>query len=75
MLLLKYRLELMRNDIDDELQPVTRIAAHTALFVLNKYLKIMEESDVYWMATGMYLIDILLLFTNHMFYTSIVSLV
>jgi hypothetical protein len=61
MELLKYRLELMRDDFDKVLKPVTRIAAHAALVVLNKYLGIMEESDIYWMATGALFSDLLCL--------------
>ncbi|KAF8593277.1 hypothetical protein BDV93DRAFT_447095, partial [Ceratobasidium sp. AG-I] len=49
--LLKFRLELIRDDVGHVLHPVTRVAANVALTVLDKYFNIMRESDVYWMAT------------------------
>ncbi|CAE6447109.1 unnamed protein product, partial [Rhizoctonia solani] len=50
LLLLKYCLELMRDDLKRELKSVTRVAAQAALHVLDKYLKRLEESDIYWLA-------------------------
>ncbi|KAF8600191.1 hypothetical protein BDV93DRAFT_423316, partial [Ceratobasidium sp. AG-I] len=48
---LRYRLELMRDDVDRVLHPATRIAAQSSLSTLDKYMGIMGESDIYWMAT------------------------
>ncbi|CAE6424423.1 unnamed protein product [Rhizoctonia solani] len=50
LLVLKFRLELMRDDVKHELKSVTRVAAQAALHVLDKYLKRLEESDIYWFA-------------------------
>ncbi|CAE6445374.1 unnamed protein product [Rhizoctonia solani] len=40
----------MRDDLDYQLRPVALVAAQAALQVLDKYLKRMEESDIYWIA-------------------------
>lgn len=53
MHLLRFRLEAIRSDVDNVLQPVTRIAAQAALTTLNKYFGVMERSNICWMATGM----------------------
>lgn len=53
MELLRFRLTLMRDDSKNKLRPIMRVAAHSALIVVDKYLKLMEESDIYWMSVGM----------------------
>lgn len=47
MEILEFRLCLMRDDTDNVLKPITRVAAHAALVVLKTYLKLMEQSDIY----------------------------
>jgi hypothetical protein len=42
----------MRDDTDNVLHPANHIGAQAALATLNKYMTIMGESDIYWMATG-----------------------
>jgi hypothetical protein len=42
----------MRDDSHSELKSITRVAAHSALVVVDKYFKLMEESEFYWMAVG-----------------------
>ncbi|KAG9119566.1 hypothetical protein FRC07_005355, partial [Ceratobasidium sp. 392] len=50
---LRYRLRLMRDDTDRVLHPALRIGAQAALTTLDKYMTIMEGSNVYWMATAL----------------------
>lgn len=38
------------RDADKELRPITRVAAQAALHVLDKYLKLMEDSAIPWIA-------------------------
>ncbi|KAG8735176.1 hypothetical protein FRC11_003389 [Ceratobasidium sp. 423] len=51
--LLKYRLESMRDDVDQLLDkfPAIRIAAQSSLVTLDEYMGIMSQSEVYSMAT------------------------
>ncbi|KAG8733279.1 hypothetical protein FRC10_000323 [Ceratobasidium sp. 414] len=53
MHVVKFRLERMRDDTNNILRPITRVAAYSALIVVNKYLRLMEESDLYFMAVAM----------------------
>ncbi|QRV81980.1 hAT family dimerization protein [Ceratobasidium sp. AG-Ba] len=50
---LRFRLRLMRDDTDNVLHPALRIGAQAALNTLEKYVKIMEGSEIYWMATAL----------------------
>ncbi|CAE7097739.1 unnamed protein product [Rhizoctonia solani] len=50
LLVLKYRLTLMRDDTNHQSNIVIRVAAQAALQVLEKYLNRLEESDIYWLA-------------------------
>lgn len=50
--LLRRQLKMMRAS--RELHPITRVAAQVALHVLDKYLKLTEDSVVPWIAVGMY---------------------
>ena len=51
LLLMKHALEDVRDDADD-LSPLTRVAACSALMVYDKYAAIMEESEMYYLAVG-----------------------
>ncbi|KAL5633080.1 hypothetical protein ACGC1H_003542 [Rhizoctonia solani] len=53
LLVLKYRLTLMRNDTSHQSDVVIRLAAQTSLQVLEKYLDRLEESDIYWVAIAL----------------------
>ncbi|KAG9076095.1 hypothetical protein FRC06_009705, partial [Ceratobasidium sp. 370] len=53
MYVMKFRLERMRDDADNDLHPITRVAAYSALTVVDKYIKLMEESDLYFMAVAL----------------------
>jgi hypothetical protein len=52
MMTLKIQLEVMRDDPDNEVPPIIRLAAHSALHVHKKYMRLMEEADIYWIAIG-----------------------
>ncbi|KAG9092375.1 hypothetical protein FRC06_000123 [Ceratobasidium sp. 370] len=67
MHVVKFRLERMRDDTNNILRPITRVAAYSALLVVNKYLRLMEESDLYLMAVAMCPVRQML----HNFYTQL----
>ncbi|KAG8750573.1 hypothetical protein FRC11_010290, partial [Ceratobasidium sp. 423] len=50
LLTLRLRLEFLRDDVHAGIPSIIRLAAYSALDVLNKYMSLLEESDVYWMA-------------------------
>ncbi|CAE6518411.1 unnamed protein product, partial [Rhizoctonia solani] len=55
LLLMKFRLGLIRDAIYDPeteqpLRLVSRVAAVAAIHVVNKYLKLLEAADIYWLA-------------------------
>ncbi|CUA77267.1 Putative AC transposase [Rhizoctonia solani] len=57
LLLMKFRLGLIRDAIYDPeteqpLRLVSRVAAVAAIHVVNKYLKLLEAADIYWLAIG-----------------------
>ncbi|KAG8778879.1 hypothetical protein FRC12_024762 [Ceratobasidium sp. 428] len=49
--ILKFRLELMRDDDEGVLHPAIRIGAQASLNTLDKYMGVMENSEIYSMAT------------------------
>jgi hypothetical protein len=51
---MRSELEDVRGDNDVDMSPLTRVAACAALLVYEKYFKIMEESELYHIATGEY---------------------
>jgi hypothetical protein len=59
----------MRNDADKVLHPAIRIGAQAALTTLDKYMTIMGESDIYWMATGTCLLIVFLILITQLTYT------
>ncbi|CCO32972.1 hypothetical protein BN14_07039 [Rhizoctonia solani AG-1 IB] len=50
LIVLKYRLTLMRNDTNHQSNMAIRVAAQAALQVLEKYLDRLEELDIYSLA-------------------------
>ncbi|KAG9077535.1 hypothetical protein FS749_010569 [Ceratobasidium sp. UAMH 11750] len=43
----------MRDDTGRNLRPITRIAAYSALNVVDKYIRLLQESDLYFMAVAL----------------------
>ncbi|CAE6526037.1 unnamed protein product [Rhizoctonia solani] len=51
---IRRRLEAVRKDEQGRLHPLVRAAAHSALLVDNKYMDAFADSEVYWIALGLF---------------------
>ncbi|KAG8769320.1 hypothetical protein FRC12_005039 [Ceratobasidium sp. 428] len=49
--LTRHRLTRMRDNDDEGLRPITRVAAHSAIVVTEKYAKLLEKTCLYPLAT------------------------
>lgn len=49
---IRRRLELVREDKAQKLNPIIRAAAHSSLMVYHKYMGLFTESEIYWIALG-----------------------
>ncbi|KAF8602022.1 hypothetical protein BDV93DRAFT_414455, partial [Ceratobasidium sp. AG-I] len=47
---IRRRLELVRKDKSQKLNPIIRAAAHSALLIHHKYMGLFMDSEVYWIA-------------------------
>ncbi|KAG8733478.1 hypothetical protein FRC11_005942 [Ceratobasidium sp. 423] len=50
---LRKTLPFLRDNTHIGIPSVIRLAAYSALHVLNKYMSLLEESDIYWMAVAL----------------------
>ncbi|EUC66606.1 HAT family dimerization protein, partial [Rhizoctonia solani AG-3 Rhs1AP] len=50
---IRRKLERIRDDQSLGLEPIIRVAAHSSLLVIDKYMNMFEESEVYWIALVM----------------------
>ncbi|QRV82276.1 AC transposase [Ceratobasidium sp. AG-Ba] len=50
---MRRRLEIVREDKAQQLDPLIRVAAHSSLLVLEKYFELFKNSEVYWIALVM----------------------
>lgn len=49
---LKLSLEAIRDDPDEGLSPIFRVAAHAAIMMVDKYTVFTEECEIYYIAIG-----------------------
>lgn len=52
MYLLRFRFTGMRDDVSDGLRPVAQVAVFSALTVVDKYIRLLAESELYFAAVG-----------------------
>ncbi|KAG8770443.1 hypothetical protein FRC12_004249 [Ceratobasidium sp. 428] len=50
---IKRKLEVVRDNKKAAMDPLVRAAAHSSLMVLEKYMNLFEDSEVYWIALVM----------------------
>lgn len=58
MYLMRFRLTRMRDDVSGRLRSVARVAAYSALTVVDKYIGLLAESELYFMAVGKFIFDL-----------------
>ena len=51
---IRRKLEQVRDNKPGDLEPIIRVAAHSSLLVIDKYMDLFEDSEVYWIALGMH---------------------
>lgn len=49
---MEHHLQTVRDDVDNQLSPVIRVAAVAALLVIGKYYALSDDNEVYRIAIG-----------------------